>query len=161
MNLWESELAPFRDGLDRLSPPQRLALAVKTLERAYWTEPEPFEDPEPERWLAGAVRAGRAAVADGASRITLPPALHAEFDTVNAGAAEPGVPQLLMAAVSCAESGSLKPDMLYSVLFSCYLFTMQRQLPEPLTPEEEEDNDRCREVIACHKELITQATAGA
>lgn len=161
MNLWERELAPFQSKLDELSPPQRLALAVAALERAYWTEPEPYEEPEPERWLASAIRAGRKAMTGGALNIALPPVLRAEFGTIEAEVTEPGVAQLLAAVWICVTRDVLDTDAVLEVLFSCYGFTMERQIPEPLAIEEEEENERCLEVIAFHKELITRATASA
>lgn len=159
MNLWERELSPLKESLGRLSPPQRLALAVTALDHAFRTEPVPYEEPDPAHWLEGAIHAGQESVAAGASSLALPPDLDEEFDEIDEEATELGVPQLLMATISCSNFDELSADTLFSIVFSCYVFTAERQDPEPLTIEQEEANERCREVIEYHKELITQAVA--
>ena len=161
MSLWERELDSYRPKLGELSPPQRLKLAVTALDQAFKTEPAPYDEPDPARWLEEVIRIGWEDVGKGAEKITLPSGLRDEFGEIDEGVSEPGVGQLLMAAIVCVDTDSLNAWPLAGVLYSCYEFTMQRQVPEPLSIQEEEANERCLEVVAYHKELITQATAGA
>ncbi len=159
MNLWDREINPSEPLLARLTPAQRLAMAVAALDTAVRTEPEPLRDHAAAQWITGAIAAGQAAVVAGAPRITLPTDLDAAYDDLDATVSEPGVSQLMMGIISCADHDELEPTQVTGVLEACFEFTVQRQDPEPDTLEEQQANARCLEVIAFQKNLVAQATA--
>lgn len=159
MNLWEREFADSATALEPLSAPARLKLAVTALDEALRTEPHPIEDPEARSWLEGAIAAGRTAVTELATRVTLPPDLDEQFEELDEAVEEYGVGQLLAGVMTCVDFDSLPTKSLVAVLYDCYTFTAMRQEPEPMTIQDEEANQRCQEVIAYHRELIAQAAA--
>jgi hypothetical protein len=159
MNLWDREILPFESALERLSPAQRLSMAVTALDHTVRTEPSPVHDREAAQWISGAIAAGRTAAAAGATRVTLPDDLDAQYEDLDATVSEAGVPQLMMGIISCADHDELEPTHLTGVLEACFEFAAQRQDPEPKTVEEQEANVRCRELVAYQKSLINQAVA--
>ena len=158
MNLWEREMAPYEPALEQLAPPARLALAVQALDWSYTTMRAPIEDPEALAWLAGARTAAQAAVERGDSHVTLTPQTREEFEELDESVEEYGVAQYMTGYMACADFETLSTETVANVLYICYEFAAQREDPEPETIEAQQDNARCREVIAFHKDLIDRAT---
>lgn len=159
MTLWEREIDPLKGGLGWLDPSERLALAVAAIDHVYQTEPTSVMDAETIHCIERGIQEGRAAVASGVERIALPSDIISEFEEVADDAPGHGVIHLLTAIMMCVESDPLDADGLYEILYSCYEFAAQRQGLGSRTISIEEANERCREVIAYHKELIAQATS--
>ena len=159
MNLWERELAPYNEVLEQLTPPQRLAIAVSALD---WTlqhlpSPSPIE-PEARQWIDAAMDVCRAAAATGAPGATLPAELSEAYEDVDQDTEDIGTGQLLMGVSACGDFESLGAKPTFAILYSCYTAFQNWEGLEEATIEDEEADARCQEVIAYHKQLISQAS---
>lgn len=163
MNLWDRDISPLESALGQLTLAERLAIGVKALENVLQTEQRPLEDEEAARWITAVLEQARRTVDAGGDSLRLPEELIDQYESLQYTVEEDGVPQLTLGMISCIDEDSadgeegLEPSHLNFLLQSCYEFALQRQDPEPSTLEEEEENTRCRAVVAFQRELIEQA----
>ncbi|HEV2634934.1 MAG TPA: hypothetical protein VGX23_07280 [Actinocrinis sp.] len=159
MNLWEREIFPRHNALEHLSPVTRLAFAVEAVEWTLRTSPAQIRDQQAAPWIEAMMAEARAAVFLGAGRLSAPQELIDQFEEVDEDADEIGVSQLLTAIGTWCEPEPMSAETLEGSLFSCYVFSQQRETPEPESLEEEESNARCREVIEHQHRLISRAAS--
>jgi hypothetical protein len=159
MNLWERDIFPRHDELTRLTPAARLAIAVEAVEWTLQTSPEPIQDQQAAAWIEATMAQARTSVSQGAGRVSAPQELIDQFEDVDEDADETGVSQLLMGISTWWEPEPVSAETLEGSLFSCYVFSQQRETPEPESLEEEESNARCRQVIEHQQRLISQAAS--
>lgn len=157
MNLWERDVFPRHDELDQLTAPTRLRIAVEAIDWTVQTSTAPVQYQRAVEWIEEVMAQARAAVAEQADHVELSEDLAEQFDDIDEDADETGVSQLLMGIANCWEFDSFTSKALEGTLYSCYVFSQQREVPEPETIEEEEGNPRCREVIAQQQRLIQNA----
>lgn len=159
MALWEREIFPYHDQLERLAPSERLRVAVEAIDWTLRTMATPIEDPEARQWLDEMLDEARAAVAQRASRVPMPEDLLDRFDEVDDDTEEYGVPQLLMGMPNLWGLDVMTVELVEGVLYNCYAFSSMREEPEPETLDDEQADARCREVIDYQKDLIAQAAS--
>lgn len=154
MNLWERDIFPRHDELDRLTAATRLRIAVEAIDWTLQTSTTAIQYRRAAQWIEEVMTEARAAVAEQAGHVDLAEDLVEQFDDVDEDADEIGVSQLLMGIANCWEFDTFTSKALEGTLFACYVFSQQREVPEPETLEEEEANLRCREVIAHQQRII-------
>ncbi|MBR7827562.1 hypothetical protein KDK95_14685 [Actinospica sp. MGRD01-02] len=159
MNLWERDIFPRHDELDQLTAPTRLRIAVEAIDWTLRTSTTPIRYQAAADWIEEVMTEARAAVAEQAGHVDLSEDLAEQFDEVDEDADETGVSQLLMGVANVYEFDSFTSKALEGTLFACYVFSQQREVPEPETIEEEEAVARCREVIA-HQQRLIETAAG-
>jgi hypothetical protein len=159
--VWEWEIGPCRGRLEQLTAGTRLRLAVEAVDWTLRTSVRPIGDRRAAEWIQAVMAEARTAVARGAERVDLSSDLADQFDEVDDGADETGVSQLLMGIANCWGFESMTSDALEGTLYSCYVFALQREVPEPETSEEEDANPRCREVIRHQRGIIDEAGVSA
>ena len=159
MNLWERDIFPRHDELDQLSAPTRLRIAVEAIDWTLQTSTTAIRYQRAVQWIGEVMAAARAAVAEQADHVDLSEDLTEQVDEVDEEADESGVSQLLMGVANCYEFDTYTSEALEGTLFACYVFSQQREVPEPETIKDEEATPRCREVIAHQKSLIDNAAA--
>jgi hypothetical protein len=147
--------------LARLSPQQRLSVAVSSIEWTLETLEDPIENSDIRRYLSQGIDIARQSVESGAVSATLPDSMLEQYDDVDAVADEPGTSHFLSALMTCAEADSgLDQDQLFGVLSYCYEGSLDRQGLDEWSPEIERQNQRCLDVIAYQKGLIRRALNG-
>ena len=159
MNLWERDIFPRHDELDRLSATTRLRIAVEAIDWTLQTSTTPIHYQRAAQWIDEVMTEARAGVADQADHVDLSEDLAEQFDEVDEDADETGVSQLLMGVANCYEFDTYTSKALEGTLYACYVFSQQREVPEPETIEDEEATPRCREVIAHQTSLIDNAVS--
>lgn len=159
MNLWERDIFPRHDELEQLTAPARLRIAVEAIDWTLQTSTTPIHYQAAAEWIEEVMTKARAAVAEQADHVNVAEDLAERFDNVDEDADETGVSQLLMGVANCYEFDTFTSKALEGTLFSCYVFSQQREVPEPETIEEEQANPRCVAVIAAQKQLIESAAA--
>ncbi len=131
-----------------------MRIAVEAIDWTVQTSTTPIQYQRAAQWIAEVIPEARAAVARQSGHVDLSDDLAEQFDDVDEDADETGVSQLLMGITNCWEFDTFTSEALEGTLYSCYVFSQQREVPEPETIEEEEANPRCREVIAHQGRLI-------
>lgn len=163
MKLWDQEIAPLKEAVNQMPLPERLAVAVKVVDFTLQSEPSPIEDEEAAQWVTEALDHVRGAVDAGAEFSPLPEELVEDYEDLQESVEEYGVPQLMIGVVSAFAEGrneprhGLKASDLSFLFESCYNFALLRLDPEPQSLRDEENSERCREIVAYQKDLITQA----
>lgn len=159
MNLWERDILPRHGELEQLPAAARLRIAVESIDWTVRTSSTPIEYQRAETWITEVITAARTAVAQGAGGAEIPGELIDQYDDVDEDAEETGVSQLLMGIANLWGSDELTSEELEGIFYSNYVFSQQREVPEPETLEQEEASPRCVQVIAHQAELITQSAA--
>lgn len=128
------------------------------------TEQRPVADERAARWITEVLGHARRAVDAGQESVPLPEQLEGESEALQEDVQEDGVAQLISGMVEAfaepedPEKQGLEPYDLSFLLESCYGFALERLDSGPQTLEDEENSERCREIVASQKDLITQAT---
>jgi hypothetical protein len=157
MNLWERDIFPRHDELEQLTAAARLRIAVEAIDWTLQTSTTPIQYQRAAEWIEEVMTEARTAVAEQAGHVDLSEDLAEQFDEVDEDADETGVSQLLMGVANVYEFDTFTSKALEGTLYSCYVFSQQREIPEPETLEQEEATPRCREVIAHQLGLIENA----
>ncbi len=157
MNLWERDIFPRHDELERLTAPTRLRIAIEAIDWTLQTSKTLIQNQRAVQWIDEVMTEARAAVAEQSGHVDLSEELVDQFDDVDRGADETGVSQLLMGIANCWEFDTFTSEALEGTLFSCYLFSQLREVPEAESFEEEDANPRCHELIAHQERLIENA----
>jgi hypothetical protein len=157
MNLWERDIFPRHDELEQLTAATRLHIAVEAIDWTLQTSTTPIQYQRAAEWIEEVMTEARTAVAEQAGHVDLSEDLAVQFDEVDEDADETGVSQLLMGVANVYEFDAFTSKALEGTLYSCYVFSQQREVPEPETIEEEEATPRCRDVIAHQRQLIENA----
>jgi hypothetical protein len=153
--LWDEEMASQREALARLTPPQRLNVAVSALKWTIETLEQPIETDAVREFLRAGLDLAGQAVAAGQVRVVLPQRMVDEFPEVDALADEPGTSHFLEALMTCSEAESgLEGEQLFGVLSYCYEGCLDREGLHEWSPEIERGIQRCVDVIAEQKSLI-------
>jgi hypothetical protein len=157
MNLWERDIFPRHDELEQLTAPTRLRIAVDAIDWTLRTSTTPIQYQRAVEWIEEVMTAARTAVTEQSDHVELSEDLAEQFDEVDEDADETGISQLLMGVANVYEFDTFTSKALEGTLYSCYVFSQQREVPEPETLEQEEATPRCREVIAHQLGLIENA----
>lgn len=153
MSLWRASLAPYRESLGTLTPATRLSLAAAAIDSA--RAQMPIQDETARNWIEAAMQTIHTAVEAGASSVAFPSNLSDAIEELNDEVEEPGVPHLLEAIFAFDDYGSLDGEQLYALLYNCYEALREREDPEPVTDEMQQNNTTCRNTIDYHRQLIT------
>ncbi|MFJ6946936.1 hypothetical protein ACISU4_20165 [Streptomyces wuyuanensis] len=157
--LWDYEMASEKDSLEGMQPNRRLALAVAAID---WTLETmgPIETDEVRTYLEEGMRAARAAVQNGSSKVELTEETLDQYESVDEVADEPGTSHMLSALLACCDiPEQLGAEELYGVLSFCYEGSLDREDVPEWSSEAERENARCLEVIAFQKDLISRMAA--
>lgn len=154
MLLWDYEMESEKAALDRMQPVRLLALAVEAID---WTVRTmgPIETEEVRDYLDRGLEAGRQAVLDGKTKVTLPEEMLDAYNDVDEAAEEPGTSHLLSALMACVDvRESVTAKTVSGVLSFCYEGSLSREDVPVWSVEAERQNARCLEVISFQKDLI-------
>ncbi|MEU4401417.1 hypothetical protein [Micromonospora orduensis] len=157
MLLWDDEMQPLREELQKIQPPHRLALAMAVME---WTRRAmgQIETEDVRDYLDRGMTAGREAVSAGRDRIYLSEETLDGYDDVLDLADEAGTSHMLSALLACADApDGLTGEVLYGVLSFCYEGLLDRQQLPEWTVDAERANVRCLEAIAVQRGLVHEA----
>jgi hypothetical protein len=158
MLLWDREMASARSQIERLTPAQRYAIAVRTIEKTLASLDPPLGDSSAAQLLRHYLDKSRAAVGGDYTGRKLPEDVVEKMSSIvgREEDAEPGVAPLILAVANCyslPESG-METEHLYTVLNDSYAAVVDHEELEEGTLEEELANPRCISIIAMQKELI-------
>ncbi|RFU37341.1 hypothetical protein DZF91_33390 [Actinomadura logoneensis] len=158
MLLWDIEMKSSKEDISLLEPRRRLRIAADALEWTLGTF-----DSRISELAASAVRSSISRLREEESRGNISPAAPERLeDQVEAYVSEcddPGVEQLLMAAVNCFElpAAGMGGEYLYTILSDCYESLLDREEIDIVIPEVERKHPRLVEAIQVQKEMIRRA----